>query len=330
MDSYWIYLLCRIAFFIFRILPRGIAIPLIHLLASIAYWIDFRHRRIAGINLRIAFPELPARELDRIARRSFQNTALNLLELSRLDLWDRESISSIVAYDPDNGMNNYWAARAGGKSLLYLTGHFSAWELLPTAHALFGYPLSFVTRPLDNPYLERYLCDLRNASGNRVIPKKNSARRILEALKRGEPVGLLIDQNTSLQEGVFVNFFGVPAATTTSLALFALRADATVLPGYLTPLRNGTYTIKFLPPLELIRSGDMTADVESNTLMFNQVLERIIRESPESWLWGHKRWKNQPEKNPPDLYALSDRDLDVFLKGIRARDSHGAGCQSTE
>ena len=190
--------------------------------------------------------------------------------------------------------------------------------MLPTAHALYGYPLNFITRPLDNGYLERFVSAVRQASGNTVISKRNSARPILEKLKKGESVGILIDQNTMPQDGIFCDLFGIPAATTTSLALFALRTDAPVLPGYLTPFRDGRYTIKFLPPLELSRSGDMSRDLESNTRLFNQVIERIVREQPETWLWGHKRWKNLPE-GFPDLYSLSGDELSRFIAEARSR-----------
>ncbi len=312
MQSYLVYLVCRLVLAAVSAVPRRAAALLIDWVAAVFYCVDTRHRRIADVNLRIAFPELPARERKRIARRSFQNTGRNLLEVSRLHRLTPDNISSLADYDPSYGLNNYEAACKTGKPLLYLTGHFSAWELLPSAHALHGYPLSFITRPLDNPYLERYLVRIREYSGNRVISKKNSARQILENLREFRPVGILMDQNTSLQEGIFVDFFGVPAATSTGMALLALRRDAVVLTGYLTPARNGRYTIKFLPPLDLIRTGDMNRDIELNTALFNRVLERIVREQPESWLWGHKRWKNQPP-GYPDLYSLSESELDAFL-----------------
>jgi KDO2-lipid IV(A) lauroyltransferase len=313
LESYLLYLACRVAMALFAFLPRSLAAALLDLLASVTYWVDGRHRHIARVNLTIAFPELSGRERGRIARRSFQNTARNLLELSRLPRLTKANISSLVVYDPENGLNNFRAGCGLGKPLLYLTGHFSAWELLPTAHALYGYPLSFITRPLDNRFLERYMVRIRELAGNEVIPKKNSARRILENLKASRPVGILMDQNTSLQEGIFADFFGIPAATSSSLALFALRSDAIVLPGFLTPMRNGRYTITFLPPLQLVRTGDMSRDLEINTRCFNSVLEGIIRRQPDSWLWGHKRWKNQPP-GTPDLYSLPDRELRDFLK----------------
>lgn len=320
MDSYLIYFVARLVIAFFRVLPRSLGVPVIRAIATFAYWVDGHHRHIAMVNLRIAFPELSDKERNRVARRSFQNTAMNLLEISRLPSLTPSNIASLADYDPQRGLENYRAAQSKGKGILYLTGHFSSWELLPSAHALHGYPLSFITRPLDNVPFERYLLSIRESKGNRVINKKNSARKILKELKSGGGAGILMDQNTSLQEGVFVDFFGVPAATTTSVALFALRTEAPVIAGYLTPIRSGRYTIKFLPPIEVIRTGDMARDVEINTRIFNEVLEQIIREQPESWLWGHKRWKYQPPGNPPDLYALSREDLDKFLAARRPPD----------
>ncbi len=298
---------------IFRFLPRFCASRILNLLAIATYYLDAHHRHIARVNLRIAFPELSCRERRRIARRSFQSTAQNLLEVSRLTRLSSRNISTLVEYDPEAGMNNFQAAAARKKPILYLTGHFSAWELLPTAHALFGHPLSFVTRPLDNPALEKDLVRLRQAAGNTVISKKNSSRQILKTLKEAGSVGILMDQNTDPQEGVFADFFGLPAATTSGVALFALKTDATVLPGYLTPMRHGLYRIRFLPPLDLIRTGDRTRDILENTRLFNRVLESIVREQPESWLWGHKRWKNQPSGEPTDIYMLSEEELEAFL-----------------
>lgn len=270
------------------------------------------------VNLTIAFPDLPRRTRSRIARTSFQNTAMNLLEISRLPDLNPENIKSLVTYDSIYGLNNYEAALAERKGILYLTGHFSAWELLPAAHALHGYPLSFVTRPLDNRFLDSYMQKLRESYGNRVLSKKSAAYSIIKCLRSCGAVGILIDQNTSLREGIFADFFGIPAATTTGLAHLALRTDAPVLPGYLVPTQDGRYIIKFLKPLKTVRTGDITRDLAVNTQMFNKVLEGIIREKPECWLWGHKRWKYQPPGNPQDLYSLPQKELREFLSKYRS------------
>ena len=313
MKSYLVYAIARFIIALFRYLPRSLAAAILDALAALVYRCDAAHRHIARVNLKIAFPELSPQERDRIARKSFQCVGRNVLEISRLPLLSGKNISSLVEYDAAFGLNNYEAARSRGKGILYLTGHFSAWELLPVAHALYGYPLDFVTRPLDNIFLERYLFQLRESTGNSVIYKKDSARKVLRSLKSGGAVGILMDQNTGTFDGIFSEFFGLPATTITSAALFALRTNATVLPGYLTPMKNNRYKIKFLPPLDLIRTGDIDRDIQLNVNAFNNILERIIREQPESWLWGHKRWKYQPPENPQDLYNLSADELDSFL-----------------
>lgn len=326
MKSHMVYMLARAAMHCLRVIPRPLAAFLIRATAWAAFYLDLRHRRIANVNLTIAFPDLPASRRNAIARTSFQNTAMNLLEVSRFPFLDSTNIASLVRYDTDCGMNNFHAAASKGKGILYLTGHFSAWELLPAAHALYGHPLSFVTRPLDNADLGRYLDSLRESVGNRVIHKRNATRPILRCLKEKKSAGILMDQNTSLQEGIFADFFGLPAATTTGMTLLALRTDAPILPGYLTPMRRGSYTIKFLPPVEIVRTGDRIRDIKTNTIRLNRVLEDIIREQPESWLWGHKRWKLQPPGNPQDLYALTEKELRRFLRsraGAEAADALG-------
>jgi len=315
------YMIARAVIWGVRLIPRSVSIFLIRTSAIVAYFIDFRHSHIARVNLKIAFPELSKKERSAIACRSFQNTAMNLLEVSRIPRLNRENISALVQYDPVSGLDNYRAALSKGKGILYLTGHFSAWELLPVTHALYGYPLSFVTRPLDNVHLDRYFKHLRESNGNKVIHKKNAVRPILKCLKEKGAVGILMDQNTSLLEGIFADLFDVPAATTTGMVLLALRTDAPILPGYLVPIRNGRYSIKFLPHVEVVRTGDRISDIEINTRKLNKILEDIIRDHPDSWLWGHKRWKYQPPGNPQDLYSLSEEALDRFLQTQQHRRS---------
>jgi KDO2-lipid IV(A) lauroyltransferase len=323
LGSYIVYLVSRLALSSVGHMRRSHALRLLDFLASLTYRLDPVHRDIARVNLTIAFPELSCREQEEITRRSFQSSARNLLEVSHMPDLTSKNIRSLVQYDSRLGLNNYEIARSHRKGILYLTGHFSAWELLPKAHALYGYPLSFVTRPLDNEPLERYLFHIRQMAGNRVIYKRDSARHILKVLKTEGAVGILMDQNTSLQEGIFADFFGLPAATSTSIALLALRTEAPVLPGYLTPEAGGCYTIKFLNPVDLSRTGDTALDIAVNTRRLNAILEGIIREQPGTWLWGHKRWKYQPE-GCPDLYGLSERELRAYLTRAAAARQNAA------
>jgi len=123
-------------------------------------------------------------------------------------------------------------------------------------------------------------------------------------LKGAGTIGILADQNTMPGEGVFVDFFGTPACTTTGIARVALHTDAAVVPGYAywdESLRK--YRLRFEPPVELVRTGDAERDVRENTQRFTKVIEEIIRKHPEQWIWIHARWKNRPEGEPP-LYEF--------------------------
>jgi KDO2-lipid IV(A) lauroyltransferase len=183
-----------------------------------------------------------------------------------------------------------------------MTAHFGAWELSSFAHALYGYPLKFLVRPIDNERVEKLISDYRTASGNAPIQRRRATRDVLKALRQNEAVGILFDQNTTPNEGVFAEFFGIPAATTPSIALFALRTGAAVIPGFLIwEEKLGKPRLRLDPPVTLIDTGDIERDVVENTKLFNRILEGYVRQYPDQWLWIHRRWKTRPE-GEPSLY----------------------------
>jgi len=222
-------------------------------------------------------------------------------EFSQFPKYRREFIERIVVLD---GFENFAAAQSRGKGVLFLTGHMSAWELAPFAHALYGHPLHFLVRPLDNSRVDALINRQRCLSGNTPIDKNQSARAMLKILREGGTVGVLADVNTSLEEGVFVDFFGVPACSTTGLARLALRTDAAVVPGYVFWDENmRKYRLRFEPAVELARTGDEERDIRENTQRFMRVVENYAREHPDQWLWVHKRWKTRPPGEKP-LYPF--------------------------
>ena len=175
-----------------------------------------------------------------------------------------------------------------------------AWELSSYAHALYGYPLHYTARPLDNPRLDALVNRYRSLSGNKPIFKNESARAMLRTLKAAGTIGILADQNTMRDEGIFVDFFGVPACTTTGIARVALHTAAAVVPGYAVWDESlQKYRLRFEPPLNLVRTGDVERDVIENTQRFANVIEEIIRKYPDQWVWVHARWKTRPAGEPP-------------------------------
>jgi KDO2-lipid IV(A) lauroyltransferase len=157
-----------------------------------------------------------------------------------------------------------------------------------------------MARPLDNKALDAMVNQYRGLSGNKPIFKNESARVMLRILKEAGTVGILADQNTMPGEGVFVDFFGTPACTTTGIARVALHTDAAVVPGYAFWDENlRKYRLRFEPPVELVRTGDGERDIVENTQRFAKVIEEIVRKYPEQWVWIHARWKARPKGEAP-------------------------------
>jgi Kdo2-lipid IVA lauroyltransferase/acyltransferase len=159
-----------------------------------------------------------------------------------------------------------------------------------------------VMRPMDNIYLDRMIRAYRTMHRNTVVDKDDFVRGLLSAMKKGEVVGILMDTNMTPPQGIFVDFFGIPACTASGLARIALRTDAAVVPTFTIwdpALRK--YRLRFDPAVNLVRTGDIENDIITNTQLFTKIIENYVRRYPEQWLWVHRRWKTRPE-GMPSLY----------------------------
>ncbi len=254
-------------------------------------------KKTAEFNLRLAFPEWTDAQRRSTLEKMTRNLGWMAAEFARMPSYTKENIASVVVLD---GHENFLAGHSRGKGVLYLTGHIGAWELSSFAQALDGFPLHYMARPLDNKPLDAMVNQYRGLSGNKPIFKNESARVMLRVLKEAGTVGILADQNTMPGEGVFVDFFGTPACTTTGIARVALHTDAAVVPGYAFWDENlRKYRLRFEPPVELLRTGDGERDIVENTQRFAKVIEEIVRKYPEQWVWIHARWKARPKGEAP-------------------------------
>lgn len=278
-------------------LPRPVARFMGARIVAVAYCLHGPLRRTAMFNLQLAFPNASEAERRRIAHGMIRQIGWLAGEFSQFPKYTRENIERVVMLD---GAENFEAGRRRGKGVIFLTGHMSAWELSSFAHALYGHPLYFLVRPQANARVDRLINKYRCLSGNWPIDKNRSARAILKVLGEGGTVGILADINTILQEGLFVNFFGIPACTSSGLARIALRTNAAVVPSFLSwDGERRKYRLQFEPAIELVRTGDEEADVLENTARFTRILEDQIRKYPDQWLWVHKRWKTRPPGEKP-------------------------------
>jgi Kdo2-lipid IVA lauroyltransferase/acyltransferase len=275
------------------LLPRPLARAVGILFAQAVCLLHVKLRRVGMRNLQLAFPDKSRRERRKILRGEFTSLGRQLAEVCLFPRYTRENVGEVVVYD---GFENYERAKNRNRGVLFLTGHLGGWELSAFVHSLNGHPLRIVMRPLDNPYLDRFVQRYRTLHGNSTVDKDNFVRGLLAAMKAGEAVGILMDTNMTPPQGVFVDFFGIKASTASGLARIALHTDAAVVPGFTIwdpALRK--YRLHFDPPLKLIRTDDEAADIVANTQLFTKTIEDYVRRFPDQWLWVHRRWKTRPE-----------------------------------
>jgi KDO2-lipid IV(A) lauroyltransferase len=280
-------------------LPRTVARVLAASVTSLLFRLQPKLRKTAEFNLRLAFPDWTDAERKEVTRKMVRNLGWMAAEFARFPRLEKGNIENVVILE---GHENFLEGQRRGNGVLYLTGHIGAWELSSFAHALYGYPLHYIARPLDNKRLDALVNQYRCSSGNQPIFKNESARVMLKILKDSGTIGILADQNTMPEEGVFVDFFGTPACATTGIARVALHTGAAVVPGYAYwDETMQKYRLRFEPSVDLVRTGDTERDVFRNTQRFAKAIEEIIRKHPDQWVWVHKRWKTRP-KGEPALY----------------------------
>lgn len=281
-------------------LPHRLARAACALLAAVCYWLWPRLRRVGLFNLRLAFPDWTEPQRRRVIYGLFQNFGRMLADFAHFPHWNIDNIESLIIYD---GFENYALAQSQGKGVLFLTAHFGNWELGSFAHGIYGYPCHFVVREMDNPLIDKLVNKFRCLSGGKAIEKNEFARGVLRAFAQGHAVGVLTDQNMLPNEGVFVEFFGRLACTTTGPARVARKTGVPVVLGLViwdSGLKK--YRLRF-EAVEWIKRDDPDEEIRVNTANFTRLIEEYARRYPEQWLWVHRRWKTRPPGEPP-LYPF--------------------------
>ncbi len=256
-----------------------------------------RLRRIGDRNLRIAYPDASPQWRRQTLRGVYRSLGWQLAEFCRMRRYNRTNTEGLLRYE---GFAHFAAARDKGRGVLIVTGHLGAWELSSFYHSLMGHPMSMVIRRLDNERLDRFVNSIRCLHGNQVLHKDDFARGLIAAMRQGRSVGILMDTNMTPPQGVFVPFFGLPAATASGLARVAAKTGAAVLPGFLLwHADEQKYVLHFYPEIAIQQTGDSDADALENTARCTAAIEQVVRAYPEQWLWVHRRWKTRPAGEPP-------------------------------
>ncbi|HSH13859.1 MAG TPA: lysophospholipid acyltransferase family protein [Desulfurivibrionaceae bacterium] len=274
-----------------RLMSRRTSIALLRALGRLAFVIARgpRRRTIEHLTMVYGQEKSPA-EIKKLARRVFIHFATAAADLIRMPVILKHDINQLVTA---SGLEHLDQAFSTGRGLLMITCHFGNWEILGAWLAKNGYRMSVVGTTLFDPRLDRILVDTRDQAGYTNIARGKGTREIIRTLKKGEAVGMLIDQDTKA-EGVFVNFFGRPTHTPTGPAVLARRLDLPIIPIFSYLKDDFTYHIECLPPLELVKSDNEADDIRVNTQKCSDAYEAMIRRFPEQWVWMHKRWRRRP------------------------------------
>jgi KDO2-lipid IV(A) lauroyltransferase len=246
-------------------------------------------------NLQFCYPEWSKSHIDDISKKIFQNAGITLLEVLQFPLISRDDLLNMFRI---KGEEHLAAALELGKGVIIISGHLGNWEVGPQfLSCYFGKSLTGIARKTRFAWLDACLYRLRTRFGNRIIYKKGALRSMIKTLRRGEMLGVMIDQSRR-KNGVEVLFFGKKATATSSVALLALRCKSPVLPMFCVREADGELTIYVKPPLELGRTKNLPQDLQANTQIMVDAVEEMVRQYPEQWAWYQRPWK----KDYPDLY----------------------------
>jgi Kdo2-lipid IVA lauroyltransferase/acyltransferase len=257
-------------------------------LGDLAYALLVGRRRLALANLLQAFPERSPADRRGIARRSFQHLGMVFTEACFVLGRPLDQVTAQISVE---GLEHLRAVVDRHGRALLLTAHLGNWELLALAPVLTGYPLTVVARARSS--LGVWADGLRRTAGVEVVDKDDAVRPVLEALRRGRLVGVLLDQNTARREGFFVAFFGRRACTSKAMALLAVRTRTPVVPAFTRRLAPGRHAITIEPALPVPEEADADA-LAAVTQRCTAAIEAAIRRTPEQWLWVHDRWRTRP------------------------------------
>ena len=290
------YLAARIVLGTLSHLPPPAAMAVGRFIGRLTYIFAADLRRTGRRNLLLAFPEKTEEEREQLLLGCFRSLGRTLGFFSQFFTRSPEALKQ--SFDITS-LEQIEAARALGKGIIFYTAHLGMWELTCQAVCIVDKQFTVLVRRIDNPKVEQLVDQARSKFGNRTLDKNSAARSMVRLLRDGDSFGLLPDLNTLETEGVFVDFFGVPASTTFMMAKIALRTQAPIIPVF-APWNEQTkkYDVIVDPVVTAPLTGDEETDVHALTSAITKVVENRIRQYPDQWLWIHKRWKTRPPGDP--------------------------------
>lgn len=293
------YVAARTVGFIVSVLPMFLVQFMGRLLGKVIYKLDKRHRKVALLNMDQAFGASKTEaEKRQLVHLSFQHFGCAVLETLRLHKITRRNFLKKVTLD---NVKPFYDGLKEGNGVILCSAHYGNWEVMNLVLGYLNLPMSAMARPLDNPLLHRYLERVRGLSGNSVIYKHKSVRKILSNLKANRIIGIVNDQDVHDRNKIMAEFFGQAAATTPVPAAMAYKTGAPIVTGYAVPIGKGRYRLRFGSLIHANPEADKNEEIARITALLNQRLEQQIAFKPAYWMWMHKRFKTAAD-GPSGFY----------------------------
>jgi Kdo2-lipid IVA lauroyltransferase/acyltransferase len=292
LSNYLVYISVLAVGFIARRLSLRPALVMGSGIGNLVYAILKKRRNITLNNLRMVFKEKQDSEITEIAKQSFQNLGKTLIEFLRFPIYDSQQIKDMVHLEGEEYLKQAILSDSG---FIIVTAHFGNWEFI--FHVLAGMTdkLSAVAQRFKNQRLDKLTNSYRIIHGGEIIEKKLAIKQVLLHLRKGFCVVILSDQDAG-DNGIFVDFLGMPASTAKGAVAFAMRTGATILNVFDVRQSDGSHVIKISEPMKIESSGDLQRDVREGVKGVTQTLEQMIYKYPSQWLWMHNRWKTKLPK----------------------------------
>jgi len=285
----WQYYMIKLASRLVCVLPYPLLLWLGKLLGCLYYYLAPRQRDRALAQIQESLGSSP-REAEEIVRELFLNLGQTFLEVMYMPTLSSARMQQYVTIENRHYLDE---ALAAGKGVAVLAAHVGNWEWLGAALALFGFPVASIVKRQPNDQHTQILNEYRQMVGIEVFTRGTTELvAAAKALKQGRVLGFFCDQDAG-PGGIFINFLGKMASTPVGLAVFARKFDIPVIPIFMVRRPQGGHRIIVNRPLTFIKTDDSDADIYRFTAQATQVIEGVIRQYPQEWLWFQKRWNTK-------------------------------------
>lgn len=278
------------------ILPKEFRKSFFSILATIAYYASPRYRNIAYKNLDFAFDgKMNEKEKQEIVRYSFKNLLFNFLHLMEIRHMPKEELANKVSIKNIEAVQK---AHNEGRSVIYVTPHYSAWELGGASVGAFIEPITAVFKKMKNLQYQEWMLESRGKFGNKSLEKSNVVKPLIKLIKKGEACGIVIDTGINHREGLEVEFLGKSVRQTSTPAYLARKYNAAIIPVTIRTDDDENYTLILFDEIPMQKTDDESADIQKNTQLQADWLTKLITDEPKFWFWLHRRWKGEH----PEIY----------------------------